>query len=181
MNASTRPAASPRWLPWLLILTTFLLLFARSMTRPLDLDEHQFVAPPLLLLQQGQTPYADYPYFHMPTLVYLYAGLMAWLPNPLLVARLLSVLCGTAMLTLLAGVGWGLFADRPLRERWLLALSVPALIAGCRLFSYTNGWSWNHDAATLSALLAFWCHVRGLKRGSLPWFALAGGFVGGQT
>ena len=114
----------------------------------------------------------------MPTLVYLYAGLMAWLPNPLLVARLLSVLCGTAMLTLLAGVGWGLFADRPLRERWLLALSVPALIAGCRLFTYTNGWSWNHDAATLSALLAFWCHVRGLKRGSVPWFALAGGFVG---
>lgn len=178
MNASVQPTASPRWLPWLLILTTFLLLFGRSMTRFLDLDEHQFVAPPLLLLQQGQTPYADYPYFHMPTLVYLYAGLMAWLPYPLLVARVVSVLCGTTMLALLARVGWDLFADRPLRERWPLALSVPALIAGCRLFTYTNGWSWNHDPATLSALLAFCCHVRGLRRGSVGWFALAGGFVG---
>ena len=71
-----------------------LLLTARSMNRSFDLDEHQFVAPPLLLLQQGQQPYADYPYFHMPNLIYVYAGALAHVEYKLLFARLISVVAG---------------------------------------------------------------------------------------
>jgi len=32
------------------------------------LDEHQFVAPPVLLADEGALLFVDYPYFHMPTL-----------------------------------------------------------------------------------------------------------------
>ena len=62
MNAVEEPTPS-RWALVGLCAVVFLLLFSRSMTRDLDLDEHQFVAPPLLLLHQGVQPYADYPYF----------------------------------------------------------------------------------------------------------------------
>jgi hypothetical protein len=51
---------------------------------------------PPLLLQQGLRPYVDYPYFHMPDLVYIYAGLLWLLPYKLLLARVVSVTCASA-------------------------------------------------------------------------------------
>src|SRR5438046_1277350 len=142
-----------------LVAVVFLLLFSRSMTRDLDLDEHQFVAPPLLLVHQGVHPYADYPYFHMPALVYVYAALFRFSPYPLLTARLLSVVCGTATVLLLFRTGWRLLARRcDARTCWLVAGGLSAIFLTCRLFTYTSGWAWNHGAAVLCAPLAYLCH-----------------------
>jgi hypothetical protein len=160
----------------------FLLVFCRSMTRDLDLDEHQFVAPPLLLLQQNVHPYADYPYFHMPGLVCVYAVLFRYAPYPLLTARLFSVLCGTATVLLMFHTGWRLVARGGDRRRcWVVAGGLSAMFLTCRLFTYTNGWAWNHDSAVLCALLALLCHVRGLRTGRIVLFAAAGFFLACAT
>jgi hypothetical protein len=158
----------------------FLLLFSRAMTRDLDLDEHQFVAPPLLLLHQHVHPFADYPYFHMPGLVYVYAALFHYLPYPLLTARLFSVVCGTATVLLLFLAGWRLVAQNGGNARtcWTIAGGLSATFLTSRLFTYTNGWAWNHDSAVLCAVIAFLCHVRGLSSGHLLPFVAAGFCVG---
>jgi hypothetical protein len=43
----------------------------------LNHDEHQFVAPSVLLLREGLLPYRDYPFFHTPNLVFVFAPLFA--------------------------------------------------------------------------------------------------------
>jgi 4-amino-4-deoxy-L-arabinose transferase-like glycosyltransferase len=161
-----------------LALGIFLLIFARSMYRPLDLDEHQFVAPPVLLVRQHARPYADYPYFHMPNLVYLYAGLTGWVPYKLLAARTISSLCGTATVLLLFLAGWrALPMLRPF-SRLAIAGGMVLTFATSRLFTYTSGWSWNHDTAVLCTLLACLLHLRGLARDRLSYFAGAGFLIG---
>jgi hypothetical protein len=155
-----------------------LLQFARSMSRDFDLDEHQFVAPPALLVRQGVLPYRDYPYFHMPTLIYLYAALTGWAPYKLLAARVISALCGTATVLLLLVTGWRLLAGLRDRPRALLSGGIALTFACSRLFTYTSGWAWNHDAAVLCALLACLLHLRGLRRAAGGPFVAAGFLVG---
>jgi 4-amino-4-deoxy-L-arabinose transferase-like glycosyltransferase len=161
-----------------LAMLTFVLLFARSMNRDLDPDEHQFVAPPALLVQEGLLPYVDYPYFHMPTLVYLYAALTGWASYKLLAARAVSAACGTTTVLLLFLAGWRLFRGAPPRHRWLLAGGLALVFACCRMFTYTSGWAWNHDTAVLCTLAAFLLHLRGLGRARAGYFAAAGFLLG---
>jgi 4-amino-4-deoxy-L-arabinose transferase-like glycosyltransferase len=158
--------------------TLFFLLFSRSMSRFLDLDEHQFVAPPLLLNQEGYLPYRDYPYFHMPNLIFVYALVLHLAPYKLLIARLLSVLCGTATVALLFGCGWRWLSDFGTRQRWLWVGGTCAVYICSRFFTYADGWAWNHDSAVLcgvGSLLAYCC---GLRQGRTGWFALAGFLAG---
>jgi hypothetical protein len=178
MVDSVNPPTPGRWTIVGLAAVVFLLLFSRSMTRDLDLDEHQFVAPPLLLLQQGVHPYADYPYFHMPVLVYVYAGLFRFSPYPLLTARLLSVVCATATVLLLFGAGWRIVArGNNRRTCWIVAGGLSAMFLTSRLFTYTSGWAWNHDSAVLCAVSAYLFQVRGLRTGRVVPFAAAGFFL----
>jgi 4-amino-4-deoxy-L-arabinose transferase-like glycosyltransferase len=158
----------------------FLLLFGRAMHRPLDLDEHQFVAPPLLLAHHGLIPYRDFPYFHMPNLVGIYAALALMSPWPLLAARTLSVLCGTATVLLLFATGWRLLPGAPPRARWLVTGGIASVYMTSRLFTYTNGWAWNHDTAVLCTLGAFLLHTRGLRQGR-PWYFTAAGLLLGMA
>ena len=161
-----------------LALLVFLLLFSRSMTRDFDLDEHQFVAPPTLLTQGARLPYRDYPYFHMPTLPFLYAGLIGWSPYKLLAARTVSVLCGTALVMLLFIAGWRALTGVSAGRRWLIAGGVPLVYLCSRLFTYTNGWAWNHDAANLCAVGVFFLYQQGLHRRRLWPLAAAGFLIG---
>ena len=156
----------------------FLLLFARSMSRDFDLDEHQFVAPPLLLDQEGYLPYRDYPYFHMPGLVFLYAAVLPWFSCKLLAARTVSVLCGTATVALLFVTAWRWLSGFTRGQRWLWAGGTCAIYICSRLFTYTDGWAWNHDSAVLAGLGAFLAYCRGLRHGGVTWFALSGFLVG---
>jgi hypothetical protein len=167
-----------RWMPGAIALCVLVLLFSRSMMRFFDLDEHQFVAPPALLLQQGAVPYRDYPYFHMPTLIYVNAVLTAWLPYKLLAARTLSVLAGTATVLLLMSEGWRSLAGASDRTRWLVAGGLVLTFMSSRLFTYTSGLAWNHDLAVLCMLGAVLLHVRGLEKGHVAPVVLAGFLFG---
>lgn len=180
MDTAQSPAAPGPGIRTYLALTllVFLLLFSRSMTRTFDLDEHQFVAPPTLLTQDERLPYRDYPYFHMPNLPFLYAGLIGWSPYKLLAARTVSVVCGTALVMLLFAAGWRSLTGVSSRLRWLIAGGAPLIYICSRLFTYTNGWAWNHDTALLCAVGAFFLYLHGLHRSRLWAFAASGFLVG---
>jgi hypothetical protein len=67
-------------------------LFAIAMCRGLSRDEHQFIAAGALLATEGLLPYRDFPYFHVPNLIFVYAGLFRCSSYLLLTSRLFSVL-----------------------------------------------------------------------------------------
>ncbi|MHC4359168.1 MAG: hypothetical protein ACYSTQ_10270, partial [Planctomycetota bacterium] len=56
----------------------FVLLFSLSMQKGLAHDEDQFIASGALLAKELILPYKDYPYFHMPNLVFVYGMLFKY-------------------------------------------------------------------------------------------------------
>src|SRR5437868_2817504 len=76
----------------LFLLMVGLLLLGLSMTKRLDHDEHQFIASGVLWARRGLLPYRDYPYFHMPYMVFVYGLLFKLSDHLLLVARVFTVL-----------------------------------------------------------------------------------------
>lgn len=154
------------------ILIAGVLLFARAMDRDLNHDEHQFLAPGALMLRQGAQPYCDYPLFHLPNLVFIYAGVAAISDYYILSAKMLSLIGSIGVLVLLAsralrtaGPAWwggGLFACGA-----VLLLCDP-------VFLRTAGKTWNHELPGFFALAAFVAQVAAIEKKSLAWATLAG-------
>ena len=167
-----------RWLVFVGIAAiVFVLSFSRGMTRSFNHDEHQFVTPAVLLTQDGLLPYRDYPYFHMPNQVYLYAALTWWTPYKLLVARIIQVLCGTAIAVLLFATAWRLLGRMDLLGRRLIAGGLLLVPYSSRLFRYTDGLAWNHETSTP----AHWprsCCICGAQRAAPSPPALSGSLLG---
>jgi hypothetical protein len=171
---SSRTPARSIALFTLLTLLLLALQFGRAMMRDLDPDEHQFVAPPALLVQDHKLPYVDYPYFHMPDLVVIYAVLTGWTSWKLLAARTISALCGSATIALLFAAGWRWMRDVPTKSRWMIVGGIVVIFATCRLFTYTSGWAWNHDSAVFCSLAAVLLHLRGMRTGRILAIIFAG-------
>jgi hypothetical protein len=171
---SSRASARSIALFTLLALLLVALQFGRAMMRDLDPDEHQFVAPPALLVQDHKLPYVDYPYFHMPDLVVIYAVLTGWTSWKLMAARTISALCGSTTIALLFAAGWRWQRDVPIKSRWLIVGGIVVIFATCRLFTYTSGWAWNHDSAVFCSLAAVLLHLRGLRTGRILPIVVAG-------
>ena len=51
------------------------LAYSMAMRLPLSHDEHQFVAGGWLLGKYGMLPYRDFPFHHLPNLLFFYAAL----------------------------------------------------------------------------------------------------------
>src|SRR3954470_7403579 len=85
------------------LLTTFVgaLLFLYAVSRDLNHDEHQFIAPGVLISREGLLPYRDFPMFHLPNLAFAYAGLDRLTHQPILSAKLLSALSSTGVVALI--------------------------------------------------------------------------------
>lgn len=160
------------------ILLVLMLLFVRSMARPLNHDENQFIAPAVLLLRHGLLPYRDYPVFHTPYLLFLFAGLFALTSHLLLAARGFNVLCAVSLLALVFAVAARAFGHLG-EKRWLIALGFFLLLGLNRGFGFTAGRAWNHDLAVLAAVAAFLVFLLGQEsHRSVLWLALCGVFVG---
>src|SRR5436853_6215645 len=110
-DADTRPTGARRLcvvfcrpvLRWVLpTIIVGLLLVAHGLFRELDHDEHQFVASGALLARHGLLPYRDYPYFHVPYLVFIYAAIFSATDHLLLAASLCSIFCSIATIVLIA-------------------------------------------------------------------------------
>ena len=160
------------------LLAIVLLLFVRAMARELNHDEHQFVAPPVLLLRDGLLPYRDYPCFHMPNLVLVYAAIFATTPRLLLAARCFNAFCAALLLLLIFAIAARRF--RAMQEmRWMIALWFVLLLSLNPFFRFTAGRAWNHDLAVLTSVAAFAAvlHAEKSKQGRL-WIGASGVLLG---
>lgn len=153
-------------------------LFARAMDRDLNHDEHQFLAPGALLARQGLLPYRDYPLFHLPNLVFVYAAVDALPLGPIFGAKL----CSVASTWFLAGLlVWLAHRFPPFgNPRWSSFASLGALLllASDPLFLTTTGKTWNHELPTVLILAAL-CLQMACARSNRLWMCVTAGFLAG--
>ncbi len=163
-------------IPALLLALAGALLFARAMDRGLNHDEHQFLAPAALVSRQGLRPYIDFPVFHVPNLIYLYAGIDR-LGVPLLFgAKCVGVLASLSVAGLLA---MRCLSDREVaNQRVATAMAVSSVVIFLfdPLFVRTAGKTWNHELPACFAVLAFYLHIGAARKKSLR-FAFASGVL----
>jgi 4-amino-4-deoxy-L-arabinose transferase-like glycosyltransferase len=159
----------------------FLVLFARSMGRGLDHDEHAFVAGAKLMAAQGLIPYRDFHYLHTPNLPLVYAALFRFTDYCLLAARTFSVLCAVLTLGLVFAAAWGAFAKHGGGVRWFMGAGGALLLMSNPLFAFTSGKAWNHDLSTLLCLAAFLALVHGARQERTRRWAFLGGALLGLS
>lgn len=117
-------------------------------------DEHQFVAP-ALLLREGLHPTVDYLYLHTPLQAYLYALFIPSADRAVLTSRAIAAACAFATLVVLYAWNGRSAADvGPLAPR-LIAVGCVAALVLSDTFDQTTGRAWNHGTSTLLAVLAF--------------------------
>jgi len=149
-------------------------LHKMSVLKPLDHDEHQFIASGATWARHGWLPYRDVPHHHLPYLSFLYATIFSLSDSLLGPARAVSV-AGSLGIALLTGYASAkAFEDRsPLLATAVALLAVVVLIAN-PIFVYTSGRAWNHDLAALLTIAAALVHMRWLA-GRIGLGALAAG------
>lgn len=157
----------------------FFLLFSRNVHKGLNHDEHQFIASGALLSQKALIPYKDYPYFHMPYLVFVYAAIFKHTNSFLLSARIFSTLCSLFTLGIVFFIAFNTFRRHHYLIRFLIASGSVICLMTNSLFTYTSGRAWNHDLSILLSLLAFVLHCYGARQEKpLNWVLLSGIFLG---
>src|SRR5512139_353299 len=132
------------WLSRLLVISLFLFALALNVSRAVRADyshdEDQFITSARLLLDEGLLPYRDYPYFHTPYLVFVYALLFAITgDHNLLVSRLTSAVCATASVMLIFWIVLSFFRRHPWKLRYLAALAITFLYLPNPLLAATAG------------------------------------------
>src|SRR3954467_15397053 len=108
--------------PWLVTLLTCVLRGVPRlppMDSDLNPDEHQFIAPGVLISREGLLPYRDFPMFHLPNLAFAYAGLDRLTHQPILAAKVLSALSSTAVAALILLVSRGSSLPDSRRNLWI--------------------------------------------------------------
>jgi 4-amino-4-deoxy-L-arabinose transferase-like glycosyltransferase len=162
----------------LFFLFVLALMIGRVMPREPSRDEEQFISAGALLLRDRLLPYIDYPYFHVPNLAFVYAGLFAISDRLLLAARAFNVLCGWLTVILVFALAAREFRKAGGAYVWL-ALGAAAAVVASPVFRLTSGSAWNHDLAVLSATAAFAALLRAADTTeSRAWLAAAGALLG---
>lgn len=143
-------------------------------------DEDQFIASAVLLLRNHLLPYRDYPYFHLPNLTFLYAGVIFVLGHPFFSARLINAIAGTLTVLLIFLIS-NKFNHLSNPTKRCYAPYLWALILEFNpLFIKASSLSWNHAVSGMLATGAFFCYydfVTGRQKKPL-WIFLSGILVG---
>ncbi len=161
------------------LLPVFFLLLSSSIQKPLDHDEHQFIAAGMLLAKHFSFPYLDYAYFHMPNLVFINAALFTFTDHLLLSARLFSTLCTWLTLVIIFFTAFHLFRNYSSFIGFLFAICSVVILLINPVFVYTVGKAWNHDLPILLTLVALILFSEGIKReNKRRWFFASGLMIG---
>ncbi len=177
------PGFLRQWLYYFLIgvllLGSFLLIWARAMQRQYYRDENQFVASGELLADQALLPYRDYPYFHTPHLIFVYALVDNLTGYSLLGARAISVFFSSITIVLIVLIVYKYFRDQHPFTRFIAIAAGIILLLVNPIFIYTSGLAWNHDLPVLLVLLACITYVHASqKENPTLWTFISGGLVG---
>jgi 4-amino-4-deoxy-L-arabinose transferase-like glycosyltransferase len=142
-------------------------------------DENVFVAGGQLMARDGLLPYRDFRHYHTPYLIFAYAALFKATDYLLLVARLFSALCATGIAAVCGWMGFQLLEKAPTHYRYILTWAGVLLLIATPLYAFTSGYAWNHNLATLLAILAFallWQSARSLR--PVGWIFASGVLIG---
>jgi 4-amino-4-deoxy-L-arabinose transferase-like glycosyltransferase len=175
---------SPKTVELLLVVCLFLFSLALNTSRAVRADyshdEDQFITSARLLLDEGLLPYHDYPYFHTPYLVFIYALLFAVTGDfNLLAARLFSALCATASVMLVFWIVLYFFRNHSKKLGYLMAFAIVFLYLPNPLLAATAGIAWNHNLSVLLTLAGLFLAVQGLSKKSLGgWYFASGVLLG---
>ena len=149
------------------------------MHKELDHDEHQFIASGELLAQKTLIPYKDYPYFHMPYLVFVYAAIFKHTNELVFSARVFSVICSLFTLGIVFFITLNAFRRQQIITQFLIASGSVLCLMTTSLFTFTSGKAWNHDSSILISLVAYVLHCYGAKKEKqLNWVLASGIFLG---
>lgn len=163
-SAETMPARL-FWTVTVFVIAAFV-LFGRAVASDVNVDENVYIAG-AALLKQGQLPYRDFHYNHLPTMVLLYAGLFYLTDHLLLAARCCSAACGAVVVVVVFRVALGALASFGPRKALGLAIGAAALLLLNPVFIYASGYAWNHAFPMMLCLLAFVAMRRGLSGDAL--------------
>ena len=164
----------------LLVLFTLALNVSRAVRADYNHDEDQFITSARLLLDEGLLPYRDYPYFHTPYLIFVYALLFSLTGSyNLLVARLFSAVCATASVMLVFWMVLYFFRNHSWKFRYPAAIGITFLYLPNPLLAATAGFSWNHNLSVLCMLGSLWLVLLGSqKKAPGVWFFASGVLLG---
>lgn len=161
MSAESVASGSSKTRIWaaFIIGTLITLPFALTLALGISLshDEHQHLAAGVLFAREGLLPYRDYPYFHVPYLVYAYGLLFHFTEHAFLASRFFSAACTALTGGAIFAAAWQIFAARPVKQRIGIGLGAMALMLSVPVFYNTAGHSWNQEPSALLALLSFLC------------------------
>ena len=127
-------------------------VYAHALQKPLDHDEHQFIASAALIAREGLVPYRDFPYFHLPYLSYLYAAAFLVSDHLLLTARLVAATAALAVAALVWRRARSMLTGVADAVATAGAAACVLVLVTNPMFLYTAGRAWNHDVAILAAL-----------------------------
>jgi hypothetical protein len=127
-------------------------VYAHALQKPLDHDEHQFVASATLVAREGLVPYRDFPYFHLPYLSYLFAPVALVSDHLLASMRAVSATAALGIAVLVWSRAQATLATLPALARAVGAAACVLALVTNPLFLHTAGRVWNHDVALLAAL-----------------------------
>lgn len=162
----------------LLVLGASFLVFARGIQRPLNHDEHQFLSPGAVLARHGALPYRDYPLFHLPNLVFVYAAVERLGIDLVLGAKLISILATCSIIGMLVREAVRRPAFGHPAGGLFVAVGGVALLIFDPLFSTATGKTWNHEVPTALVFAALLLIGRAGERNSLFASVLAGLMAG---
>jgi hypothetical protein len=166
----------------ILVICLFMFSLALNVSRAVRADyahdEDQFITSARLLLDEGLLPYRDYPYFHTPYMVFVYALLFSLTGNyNLLAARLFSAICATASVMLVFWMALYFLRKHSKIFRYLVAIGIVFLYLPNPLFAATAGIAWNHNLSVLFMLGSMCLVILGEEKKSLGVWFFAGGLL----
>jgi hypothetical protein len=148
-----RPTGRRRITPLMVLLIGLaVLMTGHAMTKGMNHDEHQFVAPAVLMADDQLMPYRDFPLFHIPYVSYLYSVSYKIADDAFLGARLATAMFGWLAVALVAVYAWRALGGY---SRWG-ALALGLLLPFSTVFANASGRSWNHNVPAAFALGSLW-------------------------
>ena len=132
----------------------FPLAFAAAMDKGLTHDEHQHIAAGALLARYGLLPYRDFPYFHTPNLVFVYAALFRLSNHLVIAARSFCEACTALTAGALFATAWHAFGEWRLGFRVVGSTSAVALLVTAPVFLRGTGNAWNQQPSVLFAFVS---------------------------
>jgi len=165
-----------------ILISVILILFSRVISVGISHDEYQFVASSQVLVAQGQLPYVDYPFLHMPYQIPVNSIAVLLSNYHLFAIRGLNSFFDLTSILILFFLVTRLFKNQSRLFSYLAGAAAVILFLFDPALLNISGRALNHALAVMISLLAFLIFQQGVqKKQPAPFLFLCGVLVGLAT